>query len=78
MTPAQHCRTCGAEIVWCIAEKSGKRIPVDVEHAPNGNLVLLSGGRVKYAKHGEEGVRYISHFATCPDAEGWRSPKETP
>lgn len=34
-----HCGSCGAPIEWVLTEK-GKRMPVDFQRVPTGNIVL--------------------------------------
>jgi hypothetical protein len=78
------CRSCRAEIWWA-ETLAGKRIPVDTEPAPDGNVVLLRGGRgeappvvlvMSQAQADtvipDVGPRYMSHYATCPQAAEWR------
>ena len=71
------CKSCGAEILW-IKMKSGKAMPVDPEpyrfckvgEDPD-TFVTKEGETVK----GIPGVimtGYISHFATCPNADRHR------
>lgn len=76
------CRSCGASIRWAITERSGKRIPVDPDPVDDGNLVLrdAGGGDViaSVVAPGElllddPGVRFVSHFATCPHADQHRN-----
>jgi hypothetical protein len=70
-----RCRSCQAEIVWAVTE-NGKRVPLDAVPAerpsglfklvprvsdPTPLAVSVSGERV-----------YLSHFATCPNAEQHR------
>lgn len=70
------CRTCGAAIRFVRTTK-GKLIPIDRDPAPNGNIEIVDGG--KAFVHGKKaptllaGDRYVSHFATCEDADSWRS-----
>jgi hypothetical protein len=74
------CRSCGARIVW--AETiSGRRMPVDADPAPDGNLVLAysSPGAAPMAvvvtpsqPMLDDPPRYLSHFVTCPNAEHHR------
>jgi hypothetical protein len=74
-----HCRSCGRPIIWCLTTR-GKTMPVDAEPDPDGLLTLdtLASGVVLAAHDspGQPGLftrdRYTSHFATCPQAEGWR------
>lgn len=72
------CRSCDAEIEWVENEKSGKNMPLDLDPAPGGNIVIV--GR-KAGSHGMVNVaRYVgagkgtrtSHFATCPEADSHR------
>lgn len=71
------CRSCGAEMMWARAENSGKRIPLDAEPTPTGNVILCGYGEdvvCRYLKKDEphDGNRYTSHFASCPQAQQWR------
>jgi hypothetical protein len=74
-----HCRSCGAPVIWTITDK-GKRMPVDAEPNPDGLIELdeLPTGVVRssYAQLTQPRLiapeRYTSHFANCPQAEGWR------
>lgn len=66
--------SCGARIDWYVTDL-GKRIPLDPEPRPDGNITVkgrlahvLRAGEVPSADQ----ARYVSHFATCPDADGWR------
>lgn len=80
--PHQHvvstCSTCAARIIWC-RTITGKRMPVDVDPVPDGNLLLTdellptaqSVGRVA-AKPGQ--LLYKSHFASCRQAAKHRHP----
>ena len=71
------CRSCGAEIVWCVTE-SGKKMPADAEPSERGTLVLVdSCGGETLARVAEcPGPRmYTSHFATCPNAAAHRKPR---
>lgn len=75
-----RCRSCDAPIYWVITADK-KRMPVDAQPVPDGGFVLelvkteepdwlraevfaplLHPGR----------KRYVSHFATCRDADRWR------
>lgn len=64
------CRSCGAPIIWA-RTVNGKAMPLDAEPTDAGNVSLVNG--VAYV--GEQLALppcYTSHFATCPDAPGWR------
>lgn len=70
------CRSCDAELVWAVTV-NGKRIPLDAEPAerPQGLFRLEAPPRVGEAPlavsvAGE--YVYISHFATCPNADEHR------
>lgn len=75
------CRSCSARVVW-IRTQSGKRMPLDADPSPKGDFVIvkhIDGGTlavlvtpktVEFYHDIKE--RYLSHFATCPDAGKWR------
>jgi len=70
------CRSCGALIVWAVTD-SGKKMPVDSEPHPEGNLTVWAQGdtwRVKVIQTTTrwDAPRFRPHFATCPDAQSWR------
>lgn len=75
------CSSCGAPVIW--AETEHKRMPVDAEPVEGGNVTLFLstdgrvlatvGNGVQWDLFAEElEGRYVSHFATCPDADRWR------
>ena len=76
-----QCRSCGAEIKF-IKLKSGKWNPVDpqkrtlVEGDGTEVIVTDSGevvtGRFASLEEGANRSGYISHFATCPNADSHR------
>lgn len=80
---AGECRSCGAPVIWTVTHK-GKRMPVDADPVENGNIKLRrDGDRVVAEYPGKEHpglfddadeARYLSHFATCPNAGDWRRP----
>lgn len=67
------CRSCGAPIIWGVTIR-GKRIPIDAEPDPKGNMGLIDG-RFAVVPSGFEGTRFSSHFASCPDAKSFRRAK---
>jgi hypothetical protein len=79
LTPAPaECRSCHAAIVWAVTE-AGRRMPLDVEPDPAGNLAIVEyladGTPVVAFDAGARALldlRYLSHFATCPQAGDWR------
>jgi hypothetical protein len=79
------CRSCGAEVRWVITAGEGKEMPIDVVPVENGNLEVVGRAQNRYGAEvakvacrnpGElsmlDGVRFVPHFATCPDAADWR------
>lgn len=67
----RRCRSCGAPIRWERTE-AGKPIPLDVEPVETGNLAFREDGKVIAASKAPPGLRYVTHFATCPNASAWR------
>lgn len=70
------CRSCGARITW-LETAGGKKIPVDEDPVPDGNIVIVGTMAHFLGKHDVselalEGPRYVSHFVTCPQAGEWR------
>jgi hypothetical protein len=69
------CRSCGAAIIWTRTE-ADKRMPIDTEPVDRGNLILKRGHGGQYwaivAADDTGPPRYVSHFATCPDADQHR------
>ena len=73
------CKSCGAKIIW-LPTIGGKSMPCDPEPIPyredslGSMMIVTNDGRVVRAKidASSETVGYVSHFATCPDAEEWR------
>jgi hypothetical protein len=68
------CKSCGAPIRWAKTE-AGKRIPLDPEPRPNGNLLVQDG--IAYVHEPGDATDfdqqyYVSHFATCPNADSHR------
>lgn len=81
-----RCRSCGAALRWAINDHTGSRMPLDAEADPNGNISVIEWGprQANGLPQPIVGVnadptkamtpmRYTSHFATCPDADKWRS-----
>lgn len=78
-----RCRSCNAEILW-VRTEHGRRMPLDAKpvedataetrglfvlrdrHSPEGPLAIAAWGLEGSEPH------YISHFATCDEAELWR------
>lgn len=71
------CRSCGASLFWATTER-GKKMPVDAVPNPSGNVAVreINGSVFATVDDNRQGSlwgRYTSHFATCPDANTWRS-----
>lgn len=73
------CRSCGADVFFCRTSTGNVGI-YDYEPSDNGNTVLVDGvavvlkGDLWEEHHG--GFRYISHFATCPNAKAHHKSKK--
>jgi hypothetical protein len=73
------CTACGATIIWAITS-SGRRMPVDSQYSPLGNVVLepVKGKATPLARvltkseQWPEAGRRLSHFSTCPHADRFR------
>jgi hypothetical protein len=63
------CRSCGAAIVWATTE-NGKPIPLDRE--PIRGLFHLDRRPGETFAIGAAPPAYVSHFATCPNADAHR------
>lgn len=59
-TPPASCRSCDEEVYW-ITTTHGKRMPVDC---------TIDGA---YAPTDRANGHGVSHFATCPEADKWRT-----
>jgi hypothetical protein len=78
-----NCRYCGATIKWVETNK-GKLMPVDPElissdDCEHGDFLVTEDGRVLKVDHSRNDYEstdgYVSHFATCPDANTARKPR---
>lgn len=72
MPETAKCRSCGAAIIWAKTE-SGRSMPLDAEPVDptrvNTTCILDRGVARFGAIDGPSGEpRYVSHFATCPNA----------
>lgn len=72
-----RCRSCHAPIAWR-RTPAGSRIPLDPTPRDDGNVAIVDMGAVtltatEAACADPSVARYASHFATCPDANTWRS-----
>ena len=81
-----QCRACGAEIGF-IKTVSGKTCPVDakseyfVPGIGDELFVLPDGTTQRGLRTEEEGnstqIGYVSHFATCTEADKFRKPRKS-
>ncbi len=70
---ATKCRSCGAPIVWGITKKCN-RVPLDPPEKRfvpicRGDMLNLPPGDIPEVEMRET---WLSHFATCPDADKHR------
>lgn len=78
MSDFSNCRSCGARIRW-IRTVGGKAMPCNAElirfnRGGGPETFVTPEGKVERGKRDREGVitGYISHFATCPNANQHR------
>lgn len=92
MMKTSFCRACGAEIGF-IKTKNGKTIPVNPEQiqilkmSSADGVYVTPDGEVVHGKPCSEctnagkteqwDVGYISHFATCPEADKFRKRRKS-
>jgi len=69
----RRCKGCGASIYW-IEFASGKRHPINSTPDASGSIACVDGTwRVlRRSDPAPAGLRYVSHFATCPAASAYR------
>lgn len=76
-----RCKSCGAAIRWVLSATTGRRMPLDAEPSDAGNVTVdqrMRGPTATVWPAGEPppadlGPRYVSHFATCPNARRHRA-----
>jgi len=70
-----NCPFCNELITWA-NNVHGKKIPINLESFPNGNLIIAGDVVYKvspeFKNHHPEEPRYISHIVTCKEKEKWR------
>lgn len=74
-----QCTSCGAPIWWARTPK-GRRIPIDAESNPKGTIMVIDGvahvvGSSRTLDPADTGRRWVTHYATCPNAKSHRSAK---
>jgi hypothetical protein len=83
------CASCKAPIVFAVTSKTGRRIPLDTTTSRDGNIAIV--GRTAQGTPIAHVFRqadldlarvygavdlYLSHFASCPNADRWRKPPQ--
>jgi len=69
----KSCKACGARVVFIRHNVTGNIMCLDAEPNPRGNMHMSSEGLLSSAHAGDpDDHRYMSHHATCPDAEKFR------
>lgn len=89
MMNVSRCRACGAEISF-IKTKAGKTMPVDCASQyfhpdPAGSqlYVLIDGTTCRGEQlpmgtiDPDQKIGFVSHFATCPEADKFRKPRKS-
>ena len=76
MADTTTCRSGGATI-WFAPTGKGRRIPLDAEPHPQGNVVILDGVATVLppGTRAEGREHYRSHFVTCAHAAKHRKTK---
>lgn len=65
---SKKCKSCFAEIRW-VKTMSGKAMPVDAK--PEKRFVI-TGNNDEGTPVGDVRDTFVSHFATCPQADAFR------
>ncbi len=81
----KRCGSCGASVRWLVTHL-GRAMPVDADPVHTGNIVIESDDTtagVHVRPHDplldDPGItRWVSHFATCPNAEQHRRKSSRP
>ena len=73
---SDRCKTCRAKIVWK-KTANDKMMPLDAEPCDDGNIVLVNDVAAYLTKEQMapgvvEGLKFKSHFATCPQSKQHR------
>ena len=73
------CNSCHQPVWWKLTS-NGKRMPIDPDPVPDGNLILDGENTVLVigpidVLADPDTARYVSHFATCPNADEHRKVK---
>lgn len=69
MSERSTCKSCGAQILWITTVTNGKRMPLDY---PGERRFVIGAADMTAAMR----ETYVSHFATCPQRDEHRKPRE--
>ncbi len=74
----EHCGSCETPIYWLNHERTGKPAPIEAEPSPTGNIDIdLEAKTYRVIPRAMlavgHGPAHLNHFASCPDADGFRS-----
>ncbi len=77
LAPRVRCRSCRGWVAWRVSA-TGARMPIDPVPTEAGNVVIDGTTAAVLSADALAALdvwtpRYTSHFATCPDADTWRS-----
>ena len=70
------CRSCQASVVFANHIATGRRMIFDEKPSSSfvdGSFLIDSDAKAVQATPMDRGPFYVSHFASCPDAEKWRN-----
>lgn len=71
------CSSCGARIAWANTSNN-RRMPLDLTPREDGNVIIMNGiAHVMKAGEETDRERYVSHFATCPNAKSHKRKDRT-
>ena len=67
------CKTCGARFDWYRNADTGKFMPVEPEPRDDGNVQIdVVANTASVVAPGSHAPLYMSHFATCKQADAHR------
>lgn len=69
------CASCGASLVWAMTT-TGKRMPLDVVKVPGGKWIISDTTGLLIRRPSTIPMGYEVHWATCPNSNQHRRPRE--
>lgn len=69
--PNATCRSCGADMIWA-QTPNGRDMPLDAKPLKSVCQIARDGDTVEIIRMHDA---YVSHFATCPNADKHRRGK---